>query len=1036
MGFNGFTGGTKVYKKYTATVESAFYAYESLFWKWKISTSETFDAAAGVWSYTVNGTLSSAGIDGWPSSGTFAVSSSDPTRIEIVGNDGTRYDWGRFRSAANPSGVTGVDLPDATNDTDYISDETRDDDDYERFAAHVETEYTDAELEGEISAEYAEAKALFPSLDWNMGVTVEQGVSEIGGSEIEDSPAYRVASEPVDYPAAQISGGQYRLKITSVGNRTIRWAEVTVPDDIDSDTTTHTYEETVNVTTGDGAYTSVHTIEPPDVLGETFIRILSSQLLVNPSSSTALNGSQGRLFQTGAIFKGSVAEIVVNTLDLSVFSSAIVTYAADDGFVKLMAIDPAVEEEEGLDVALEAGYEIPSGADLLADTNRPGFTGMGGWKLVAVGLKTGSATIQVSLANTIDTAPAVQTVTVTVYPQVDLAVDANRDGAIKFPSDDASDRTSTDKPYRFWLNNDVDRHNQVDTTLGFGGYDLQDDLDPSLPQYQGHLDCDLDTVPGTRDLEDYTRLWINLNGLQDTIASGDFAVGLKWVGNLSSGNTPAIKLIRAVEADGGARYLTDNDTAANQIANTQGNALVDASGSTTLIQPTAGVWDFLIPKAALGGISADDPTAHFLFEGCQRGQGQLTIVLLQKSGATYTKIGDGPGVYLDLRDIKEMYQRWTVGENNGGLPKSSSTIADKRLPAGVGGMAADVPLQDYEQNQYILYVHGWNMQPWEKDAFAETAYKRLYWQGYKGRFGTFQWPTTYGDAFDAIQGSYDNGEYTAWRSAAPLAAKLADLSSSYSGNVYVLAHSMGNVVTGEALRLAAQGGSTNLVKAYVATEAAVPGEAWDPALATSAPLQYAVGRGPDTPDVYLNWMLSDHATTTSRVNFFNTADYALNIWQINETLKPDFYFPSVYYYADSNLDSPGDFFKTSVATDPVTAELIIKSHTGVLPTKLNLGNPASATTTDRYKIFAYAGEPRSLALGGTSGSIFGFSSLNLGSAPADSANPSNIWPTDTLSGNRYSAHPWHSAQFRFANMDQNRYWNSLLNAFQLIGNNQ
>jgi hypothetical protein len=46
-------------------------------------------------------------------------------------------------------------------------------------------------------------------------------------------------------------------------------------------------------------------------------------------------------------------------------------------------------------------------------------------------------------------------------------------------------------------------------------------------------------------------------------------------------------------------------------------------------------------------------------------------------------------------------------------------------------------------NQYILFVHGWNMSPTEKTFFANTAYKRLWWQGYQGRFGAFHWPTMY-----------------------------------------------------------------------------------------------------------------------------------------------------------------------------------------------------------------------------------------------------------------------------------------------------
>ena len=50
--------------------------------------------------------------------------------------------------------------------------------------------------------------------------------------------------------------------------------------------------------------------------------------------------------------------------------------------------------------------------------------------------------------------------------------------------------------------------------------------------------------------------------------------------------------------------------------------------------------------------------------------------------------------------------------------------------------------------------------------------------------------------------NYDNSEFTAWRSAVGLLNKLNDLSAKYPGRAYLLGHSMGNVVAGEALRLA------------------------------------------------------------------------------------------------------------------------------------------------------------------------------------------------------------------------------------------
>ena len=52
--------------------------------------------------------------------------------------------------------------------------------------------------------------------------------------------------------------------------------------------------------------------------------------------------------------------------------------------------------------------------------------------------------------------------------KLQLAVDANRDGNVTF---NAADATSTDKPYRFWVNNDYD---------GFDpGIDDYADLNPS-----------------------------------------------------------------------------------------------------------------------------------------------------------------------------------------------------------------------------------------------------------------------------------------------------------------------------------------------------------------------------------------------------------------------------------------------------------------------------------------------------------------------------------------------------------------------------
>jgi len=75
--------------------------------------------------------------------------------------------------------------------------------------------------------------------------------------------------------------------------------------------------------------------------------------------------------------------------------------------------------------------------------------------------------------------------------------------------------------------------------------------------------------------------------------------------------------------------------------------------------------------------------------------------------------------------------------------------------------------------------------------------------------------------------NFDNSEFIAWQSAAGLRNKLKDLNAEYPGHVYMLAHSMGNIVAGEALQLAAQNGDGRVVNTYVASQAALPAHDYD-----------------------------------------------------------------------------------------------------------------------------------------------------------------------------------------------------------------
>ena len=122
-----------------------------------------------------------------------------------------------------------------------------------------------------------------------------------------------------------------------------------------------------------------------------------------------------------------------------------------------------------------------------------------------------------------------------------IAVDANRDGVITF---DGLDKTTQDKPFTFWVNDDHDVKHPVDLVglpfpLGLGQEDMVD----------GTKDCDDDQILFVRDLEDFTRLHLYLPVLKDQFATGEtLSVGLEFT---ETTDNPSIKVYRAREENGG-----------------------------------------------------------------------------------------------------------------------------------------------------------------------------------------------------------------------------------------------------------------------------------------------------------------------------------------------------------------------------------------------------------------------------------------------------------------------------------------------------
>jgi hypothetical protein len=421
---------------------------------------------------------------------------------------------------------------------------------------------------------------------------------------------------------------------------------------------------------------------------------------------------------------------------------------------------------------------------------------------------------------------------------INLQLDANHDGVMDL-SFNGADNTSPSQPFVFWLNNNYDRLilDSDDAT------NYQDDLGPidiaKLSADAKTPDCHYGEyygtrfIPTTRDLEDFARLWIC--GVTSNLLAAlptNSTVTLSW-GDVGSPNTnnPTIDLFVAADSDGGIGYLTNSSVGSNQIN----------GAFYPFIQRLAPGGSIQLNANFFGNTWRGD---HFIWCGVTSGSGQLNLIVADGHSNVLAQSSQ----WIQIKDIKQMYERWTVGEQPKLAPTNMACLAVEGLPVGASAFKY-MPPQD-TNTPYILFVHGWNMETWEKDRFAETAFKRLYWQGYQGRFGSFRWPTDYGfgtyNSKNPITDprNFDNSEFNAWRSGVGLLYLLTDLYNEYRNHVFVLAHSMGNVVAGEALRYA---GTNQIVNTYIASQGAIAAHAYDDSLSDSL----FASSSPKTPNIYI-----------------------------------------------------------------------------------------------------------------------------------------------------------------------------------------
>ncbi|MDD5201253.1 MAG: alpha/beta hydrolase [Terrimicrobiaceae bacterium] len=527
----------------------------------------------------------------------------------------------------------------------------------------------------------------------------------------------------------------------------------------------------------------------------------------------------------------------------------------------------------------------------------------------------------------------------------------------------------------FWCNDDHDgSDNNVEGEELTGAADSADIL-----------------ITSKRDLEDFARLHINIGAFQEAIVNGDIQVGLEWRNVDPSGGSPAIKVYQAAEPDGGDEYLKNTDQAETWATNQIAGQFRWALGSGII---TAGDHSFRFPSwfweatsYGLSEFSSASFNRYLLFEGVTEGKGQLVLTFWNGS----TPLGEGGSVWLDIKNIKKMYQRGKAQPL--GIPAPHDSPSGPFTgPTSVVDDPWNWPFEkdSKEEKKAMIFVHGWSMDYNTYLNFSETMFKRLWHQGFKGRFCTFRWDPLVANEGQLYAGEYNRSEHRAFLYGQAL-KQFAETIKGEGYKVTLIGHSMGNVVCGSALQ---EGLS---VENYLLMEAAVPAGCYDVSGGdgTGGVNGYATfwraDDGHPTPDYhntengYRGFFSGISSNANRIVNFHNKEDFALFTGTKFGFFQANWEKNQIDYKPDGSTDAihGGDWryaydaSETDQAKKGRLEQLQAINSTLIWALTRNVNDP--------YEMKAFIARPRSKAVGAVD-TLFGnlpanMEDVNLNAAP-------------------------------------------------------
>ncbi|TAL03174.1 MAG: alpha/beta hydrolase [Verrucomicrobia bacterium] len=430
---------------------------------------------------------------------------------------------------------------------------------------------------------------------------------------------------------------------------------------------------------------------------------------------------------------------------------------------------------------------------------------------------------------------------------VKIQLDVNNDGNMDL-SYAGPDNTSAESPFVFWVNNDYDFSSGSADVFGHEGDN----------RYRANY-----SDPGItcqRDLEDFARLWIC--GMPALPIGYQVTLSM----NAISGN-PAINLVSAVETNGGNLYLSNTNIAAAQVYDPYG------VGPGQKYRTISSTNSLTLPS----NLFTNAGNKYFLFEGAGTTGGKGELVLTVSRGTTVIA---QTSAWLDLHDVKHFYERAVI----------TNTVS-----GAISNMTSAVQIVEYakasalgDDQDIIVFVHGFNVSVADWRNESDTVFKRLYQSGYRGKFATVEWPCERLDwsLLQTRAAVFNQSEIKAYKAGIGFAAYASQLQARLPNyRLHVLGHSQGNAVVSEAIK---QGGVT--FDTYILSQSALPASAYDVNAPTDSYLMAAESvPGFHTPEWQPMGYRGAYTNLPGQiVNFYNTNDPVLAVWMLDQAVaKPN-----------------------------------------------------------------------------------------------------------------------------------------------------